>query len=79
VTITYTDSLPHVLARPPGWQADYEGGIIEFYCLDDGGVEYWALDDAEGGVHYTELACCGRITFEGTLHGDLYIDLPPCD
>jgi len=79
VTLTYVDALPNVSDTPPGWQAEYEGGTIEFYCLQVQGNWEWFFDDAEGGVSGSPLVCCGRVSFTGTLHGDVYIDLPACD
>jgi hypothetical protein len=78
-TLTYTTSLPNVDDNPPGWQAEYEGQTIEFYCVYVNGNWEWFLDDAEGGVTGVELICCGRVSFTGTVHGDVYIDLPACN
>jgi hypothetical protein len=71
LTIDFTPSLPHVAGNPPGWQAEYDGGVVEFYCIELPGGQQWALDDQEGGVAYDDPGnCTGVIArFNGTVLG----------
>jgi hypothetical protein len=82
--LVYTTAMANIAGTPPGWEMDYDGGTVEFYCIQvtlGGGTveERWYIDDQEGGVTYVVASNCSGVlaTFTGTLMGDVYVSTEP--
>ena len=80
----YVADMVNIPGGLPGWEANYDGGVVEFYCLQvtlGGGTveERWNIDDQEGGQDYVLATNCTGVlaTFPTTVMGEVYVSTEP--
>jgi len=78
--LVYTTAMANVPDTPPGWEKEYDGGTVEFWCVQLIDGYYWFLDDQEGGGSdgIPVVDCEGVLaTFPSTLMGEVYVSTVP--